>query len=152
MLIRAGALVLLPLAIALACGGKSSDDHGGSGGADGGVAGHAGASAPDAGSATSCDELKQQYASLLVQARKCDPANPGVQCSALVDTDLACPCPTFANTANAEALQKLADLKLAWTGEKCWEPCPAATCQSPAGADCQPGKTGSYACFDYILE
>lgn len=147
-------VLLLPLALAFACGGKSADGDGGSGGqpGSGGADGGGGTAADDGGSATSCGDLEQQYQSLLAQARVCDPANSGKQCSALVDTELACPCATYVNPANADALQKLAELKLTWAAQECVEQCPAVVCQTPDGAECQPGRTGVHACFDFVLE
>lgn len=97
----------------------------------------------DNGSTGSCADLSNTYAATLAKARQCNPSLPTLQCTTLVDTQLACPCSTYVNAGNTTALQKLNDLKKKWQAQGCGSNtvCPAVLCMPAAKASC--GGTGT---------
>ncbi|MCA9618086.1 MAG: hypothetical protein KC731_03635, partial [Myxococcales bacterium] len=81
------------------------------------------------------------YQEALARAKSCAPQLPVEQCNVEVDDALACPCPTFAESGNTEALAKLDELKKEWDAAQCGAviDCPAIACVEPKGASCDPG-------------
>lgn len=143
------------LALAAACGGKSEDgESGGSGGSGGGSGGSGGGSGGSGGTmGMSCSELAKAYAVALAEAKLCNSLINSLQCTQMVDDVLDCPCSTFVNPANTEAMQKLGSLKAEWGAKQCMEgrACPAIACVAPQGGGCQPNGAGGDAdgCVDF---
>jgi hypothetical protein len=92
--------------------------------------------------AVTCNSLENEYALALQQAKKCTSTS---QCTKLVDHQLACPCPTFVNPNNTQALGEMANLQTMWLSMKCYKNifCPAVMCPVPVGAKC-----ANNACWD----
>ena len=92
----------------------------------------------------SCTQLEQQYSAYLAQAKGCNSLINSLQCTQLVDTELACPCSTYVNPANTDALKRLAELKTEFGQKMCMEgvACPAIACIEPQGSACQPNGAG----------
>ena len=146
----------------LACGGqtaKSGTGGGGSGGSGGSTGGSGGAGGTTGGSGGSggsggnpqCAELEQEYADYLAQAKSCNSLINSLQCTESIDDSLACPCPTYVNPANADAVAKLEQLQTAWDALPCQVPCPLLTCPAPQGSGCVPNGGGGDAdgCQDF---
>jgi hypothetical protein len=124
-------------------GGASGSGTGGTatggsaGTAAGGTAGHAsGGTAGTSGG--DCTGLEKEYASKLEEAKTCNSISGTLQCTKKMPNQLACPCETFVNAENAEAINALAALKTQWENQNCDENvfCPEIACQEPAGATC----------------
>jgi hypothetical protein len=134
-----------------ATGGSAGAATGGSAGAaTGGSAGAATGGSAGAGPVT-CADLESAYAKALDAAKLCangpDPVQP---CSELVPNELACPCETFVNPGNTEAVKTLHDLQDQWTKQDCGKniACPEIACPVPASAICSSsGGKGSH-CVD----
>ncbi|MEZ4224815.1 MAG: hypothetical protein R3B13_27935 [Polyangiaceae bacterium] len=129
--------------------GAASGAGGSAGLATGGTAGKGGAIGSGGNGGTqSCAQLEADYASALAQAKQCDPTS--LQCTQTVDSQLACPCPTFANPAQKEAMQKLAALSQKWSGANCGAgvSCPLVPCGNPASASCEVGGNAAASCSD----
>lgn len=141
-------LASFALALLGACGGESQG--GGNTGGGGGSGAFGGSGGSDGG--TTCAELAQQYKASLDEAKSCESSITSKQCLELVDTELACPCDTYVNAANALAVQALKDLKTAWGKASCATGQICGVCKAVDGADCQPGATGAHGCYDFGLE
>jgi hypothetical protein len=97
----------------------------------------------------SCDELGQAYREALAEAKACEPGGDS-PCTEEVDDALACPCPTFINPGNEDAVAELASLASAWKEADCSKgiDCPAIECDIPKGAQCDSSGSGSGHCED----
>jgi hypothetical protein len=98
-----------------------------------------------------CAQLEQQYAVTLAQAKACDPFVSALQCTVTVPDQLACPCSTYANPANQDAMTQLELLQKQYSVESCIHLCPAMTCPLPQAAGCVPnGAEGdASSCQDF---
>ncbi|MBE7479786.1 MAG: hypothetical protein HS104_07360 [Polyangiaceae bacterium] len=100
---------------------------------------------------SSCSGLEADYKTTLAAAKECSTLLPTLQCTVLVDDQLACPCSTYANPANTAEITKLQQLKTSWVTSGCnvGVICPAIACLVPSGASCT-GSSGtkSGSCVD----
>lgn len=131
--------------------GTGGTSTGGSAGtATGGSAGSATGGSAGAGP-LDCGGLEAAYAEALEQAKACENGPDPVQpCSLQVPNELACPCETFVNPGNSEAVTKLEALKEQWETQQCGKnvACPEIACPVPASAICSSsGGKGSH-CVD----
>lgn len=142
-----------------ATGGTAGSGTGGT--ATGGTAGTAAggtAGTASGGSAGAppldCGGLEAAYAEALEQAKVCaNGPDPVIPCSEKVPNELACPCETFVNPGNSEAVTKLHDLEEQWKKQECGKnvPCPEIACPVPASAICSnSGGKGGH-CEDVSL-
>jgi len=122
------------------CGGGTGGGGTGGGGTGGG--------ATDGG--TSCQQLASDYLTALAAAKACNPILAVLQCTKVVEDELPCPCSTYVNPGNTEALAKLDALKAQWAAQNCQFGviCPAVLCKEPTGAVCQGSAQGSGSCKD----
>jgi len=99
-----------------------------------------------------CDDLEVQYTSALAAARSCSPILAFEQCTEEVPDQLACPCTTFINPGNTEAVNQLRRLQGLWNDNGCGDliDCPAVACVEPGYSFCEPtgGSGDSGACVD----
>jgi len=157
MTIGRGTVALALVGWLVACGGKAIVDPppvgaggtGGSGGTGtGGMTSSTSTSASSSGTVPVCETLDSAYVEALSLAKDCNPALSVEQCVELVDDELACPCPTFVNPFNEEALQLLAELADQWASLDCGDEvvCPGEVCTDVQGSGCNP-DTGQ--CIDY---
>lgn len=147
--------VLIVSALAVACGGQTGEDGGsggagtgggGAGGTTGGSGGAGGTTGGAGGTVTGgvggvpaqCDQLEVQYQSALGLAKICNSLINSIQCTEAIATELACPCTTYVNPGNTEALKTLKELQAAWAAQGCNEgvACVTAECPVPQGAGC----------------
>ncbi|MBW2457294.1 MAG: hypothetical protein JRI68_22490 [Deltaproteobacteria bacterium] len=151
-MVRLAAVVWL-----VACGGKAIVDPGsvGSGGTSGtggsgtgGTTSSTSTSASSSGTAGMCENIDTAYVAEITDAKACNPALSVPQCVAVMDDELACPCPTFVNPNNEVALQVLDDLAADWASLDCGDEviCPMALCPDIQGSGCSP-DTGQ--CIDF---
>jgi hypothetical protein len=86
-----------------------------------------------------CAALQKSYLDKVQAAKQCNLVVPKPLCMVKVDSELACPCQTYVDSASAE----LAALKAQWQAAGCKGPgtCGAckpiigATCEAPAGSN-----------------
>jgi hypothetical protein len=103
---------------------------------------------------TLCDRLAKDYDAVIQAARACCPPCLSIQCTTRVDSELACPCPTYVNSLPPSARNKLDDLRNQWKAQMCQikqpgacKPCPKISggrCSTVPGA---PPRNG--VCKDY---
>src|SRR5690606_19360236 len=115
--------------------GAGGNGAGGSGaGAGGGQAGQGtggdaggGGDAGSGGVSARCVELADEYRTALERAKACNPSIDVEQCTEKVDDQLPCPCPTFINPNNTQAVAALEEAKEAWVAQGCGDDvaCPA---------------------------
>lgn len=150
--------------VLVACGGETdgggsggttaSGGNGGSGGsgATGGTGGStAGGTGGSGGLPIECNELGKLYAAALADAKLCSPMINSLQCTLVFPDELACPCNTYVNPDNAQAVQTLQVLLKQWASAGCVVPCPAIACIEPQGAGCELSGAGADAgfCVDF---
>ena len=134
--------------------GTGGGATGGTAGANtGGTAGTASGGSAGAGP-LDCDGLEAAYAEALNAAKVCangpDPVQP---CSDKVPNELSCPCETFVNPANDEAVKTLESLTEQWDTKGCGKnvACPEIACPVPASGLCtNSGGKGTH-CEDVSL-
>jgi hypothetical protein len=163
--------VLSAAALAVACGGKTAGagGTGGAGGTCGGTGGTStggtstggtstggtstGGTSTGGTSGTSCAELEGMYAAALAEAKSCNSLINSLQCTQQVNDELACPCTTYVNPANADAMAMLAKAQEEWKLQGCGDNigCPAIACPVPQGGGCVPNGAGGDAdgCQDF---
>lgn len=144
------ALMLLGIA-ALACGGSATDD-GAAGGAAGSGAAGSGATAGSAGAAgngvggsagaagagggTLCDDLKNDYQSLVPKALTCPLDASGQACNVWVDQNVnGCGYFTWGDASNVEVLAELKKLR-----DEFAQSCPPAICPTGGFPPTLPAK------------
>jgi hypothetical protein len=92
----------------------------------------------------SCDEIDVAYLEQVALAKACSVELQVTQCTLQLDSDLACPCPTYVNPANAAAVSMLTQLRTAWNAQSCpGGTCDAGLCPVPDGEGCMPQGPGS---------
>ena len=87
----------------------------------------------------SCTQIRADYTAAVAAAKKCAPMLPVVQCTAVVEKDLACGCSTAVNQTNVIEYAKLVALQQQWKAQQCdqqpWA-CPAIPCPSVSTGKC----------------
>ena len=98
-----------------------------------------------------CQDLEMSYGEALRDAKRCEP-NGGNTCTELMQNELTCPCNTFVNGANDEALAELEDLQSQWLQAGCHNDilCPDIACAEPMSAECDSSGQGSGTCRDNL--
>jgi hypothetical protein len=147
---RHGWLAIAAIAVG-GCGGKAVVDPGSGGSGAGGTSG-TGTSSSTSGTGTTgtdpCDALPVQYAQALATAHSCNPAIDSPQCTLVVDDKLDCPCSTYVNPDNVEAVAQLGTLQSEWQVAHCTTGCPPISCPVLQGAGC----AADGQCTDYGLD
>jgi hypothetical protein len=136
------------LEVGAGCGGKAVVDGAmtgtGGGAGTGGTTGTSTSIASGGGSPMSCDEIDVAYLEQVALAKACSVELQVTQCTLQLDSDLACPCPTYVNPANAAAVSMLTQLRTAWNAQSCpGGTCDAGLCPVPDGEGCMPQGPGS---------
>ena len=133
----------LCLGLGMACGGKTvvTDGSGGSGGAtsasSGQGAGANGSASSSSGGQLDCDQLQGLYIDAVAALKVCNSAISSLQCTVMVNDQLACPCLTSINV-NAPNPEALDELQAQWDMAGCGEGivCPAVECPEIMGTGC----------------
>ncbi len=157
-LTTSASIILWSAILAVACGGTAvvdSEAAPGTGGVSAGGASSAGAGGTTGTAGTggvagaqSCQELEGPYANALDAAKQCDSLINAVQCTMLMPNRVVCPCDTYVNPSNDEAIEVLTALL---------EAAIDMGCACAADYDCPPLQAGGCAsdsgevdtCVDY---
>ena len=97
-----------------------------------------------------CRPILEAYAAAVDEARACDPKMSTVQCVALIDDQLACPCPVDADRRNSAAFDEMERLKGQWRQNACAEGvvCSTVTCAAPRKNNCRSVSGNQGRCAD----
>ena len=99
----------------------------------------------------SCSVIARDYDAVLQRARACNPmAATAAQCRERVDSQLPCPCPTYANGNDRAALARLAQLAARWRARDCAAEvmCAQVMCQPAKSGNCQSVEGSRGRCLD----
>lgn len=80
----------------------------------------------------SCEQMNQAYRQLVNEARSCTSGIDIPQCKSRVPDDLYCPCETWIDGGNEQAVQALFEIADAFVDQGCLNPppdCPPVACQ-----------------------
>jgi hypothetical protein len=85
-----------------------------------------------------CDDLADDYADALAEAKKCNPDAMTARCTEQVSDALACACATTINLDNTAAAELMMSIQQQWNELACGQAqdCPAVECPMLVGAEC----------------
>ncbi|MCB9557955.1 MAG: hypothetical protein H6707_17715 [Deltaproteobacteria bacterium] len=97
-----------------------------------------------------CSDIQTAYGRALADAKQCTPGVKTYQCQTIVQSSLACGCPTAVNVTQQQAIAELTRLKTEWDNAGCGTTllCAPVRCFVPPGADCKGTSAGTGVCAD----
>jgi hypothetical protein len=106
------------------------------------------------GQGQSCSVLNEAYIKAVEEAHACNIAVSAEQCTVKTKTALDCPCDTFINPYNTDAVKEMNEAQSQWKAKGCQsQGCPPMPCPEIMGAGCQEkigGNPNQGVCFDHL--